>query len=229
MKKFMTQYGTLDKAVAESNDLFDRIRNLFPLQSTEDEKDNPIEGTIPVSDKFPRTQLLLSGWQMVEENFPLPIRGLMETKYKGYMLSKDIYKDVTPHSPMLALDCEMCRTTCGDLELTRVSVVDENNEVFYEQLVKPDNRIVDYLTQFSGITPKMMKTVTKRLQDVQDDLRKILPQDAILVGQSLSNDMHALKMMHPYIIDTRCVFYFCVIYLANIPCFLIHLTSCTCQ
>lgn len=127
----------------------------------------------------------------------------METKYTGYVLSKDVYQPVTHYSPMLGIDCEMCRTTCGDLELTRVSVVDENNEVFYEQLVKPDNKIVDYLTQFSGITAKMMKNVTKRLQDVQEDLRRILPPNAILVGQSLSNDMHALKLMHPYIIDTR--------------------------
>lgn len=87
-----------------------------------------------------------------------------------------------------------------------MSVVDEHLQVFYEQLVKPDNRIVDYLTKYSGITPKMMKNVKKRLPEVQEDLRRLLPEDAILVGQSLSNDLHALKMMHPYVIDTRCVY-----------------------
>lgn len=201
MRKFIKQYGDLDTAVVKSTDLFDRIRNLFPMTKTKTEKID--YANLPKGDSFPRTQLLLSGWQMVEENFPLPIKGLMDTKYAGYVLTKDHYEEVTPFSPFFGLDCEMCRTTCGDLELTRISIVDEDMNEFYEQLVKPDNRIVDYLTQYSGITPRMMMNVTKRLQDVQEDLRRILPPDAILVGQSLSNDMHAIRMMHPYIIDTR--------------------------
>lgn len=200
MRKFINEYGNLEKAVTEGTDVFDCIKNLFPL----DKKGDTLENlNLPPGDKYPRTQLLLSGWQMIEENFPMPIKGLMETKYAGYVLTKDLYSDVTPSSPMYGLDCEMCRTTIGDLELTRVSVVDEENKVVYEQLVKPDNQIVDYLTQFSGITPRMMKHVTKKLKDVQEDLRRILPPDAILIGQSLNGDMHALKMMHPYIIDTR--------------------------
>lgn len=202
MKKFINEYGNLEKAVTESSEVFDCIKNLFPLEKKEEKGENS-NLDLPPGDKFSRTQLLLSGWQMIEENFPMPIKGLMETKYAGYVLTKDQYSDVTPSSPMFALDCEMCRTTIGDLELTRVSVVDEDNKVVYEQLVKPDNPIVDYLTQFSGITPRMMRPVTKKLKDVQQDLRQVLPPDAILIGQSLNGDMHALKMMHPYIIDTR--------------------------
>lgn len=169
-----------------------------------------------------RTKLLLSGWQMVEENFPLPIKGLAERKYADYVLTKDSYKSVTAQSPLIALDCEMCKTdtgqltftglvamfiiqyiTTGDLELTRVSVVSEKHEVLYDELVKPQNKIVDYLTRFSGINAKMMRNVTKKLQDVREELSALLPNDAILVGQSLCNDLHALKMMHPYVIDTR--------------------------
>lgn len=81
--------------------------------------------------------------------------------------------------------------------------MDERHNVFYDTLVKPDNKIVDYLTKWSGINHKMMKNVTKKLKEVQEDLRKLLPEDAILVGQSIANDLHVLKMMHPYIIDTR--------------------------
>lgn len=127
----------------------------------------------------------------------------MENKYDGYVLTKNKYMDVSPFSPMFGVDCEMCKTSTGDLELTRISIVDEKLNVFYETLVKPHNKIVDYLTRYSGITPKLMKNVTTRLKDVQDALRILLPANAILVGQSLSNDLHALKMMHPYIIDTR--------------------------
>ncbi|KAK4876946.1 hypothetical protein RN001_009452 [Aquatica leii] len=202
MIKLMSEYGSLEKAALQSPNVFDRIKGLFPVEL---EDALVPTSSLPPTDKFPRTQLLLSGWQMVEENYPLPIKGLMENKYAGYVLTKDCYKDVTPFSPMFGIDCEMCMTTI-ELELTRVSVVDESGEVIYEELVKPKMPIRDYLTEYSGITPKMMKDVSKTLHDVQEDLRQILPADAILVGQSLSNDMHALKMMHPYIIDTSVIY-----------------------
>ena len=73
-------------------------------------------------------------------------------------------------------------------------------------LVLPENPITNYLTQFSGITKKTLEGVTKRLSDVQEDLQKLLPRDAILVGQSLNSDLHALKMMHPYVIDTSVIY-----------------------
>ena len=52
----------------------------------------------------------------------------------------------------------------------------------------------------------MLEGVTTTLSDVQQTLRKLLPPDAILVGQSLNSDLHTLKMMHPYIIDTSVIF-----------------------
>lgn len=208
MRKFQNEFGDLESAVQKCNELFDTVKNFFPIEEEEEEEVPvlPKDSKLPPSDKYSRTQLLLSGWQMVEENFPLPIRGLMERKYSGYVLTKDKYKDVTPFSPMFAIDCEMCRTSTGDLELTRISAVDESHKVFYDTLVKPDNKIVDYLTKWSGINYKMMKNVTKKLNEVQEDLRRLLPEDAILVGQSLANDLHVLKMMHPYIIDTSVIY-----------------------
>jgi hypothetical protein len=50
-------------------------------------------------------------------------------RYADFVLTKDLYHEVTDVSPMFALDCEMCRTTSGELEVTRVSVVNEQLEV----------------------------------------------------------------------------------------------------
>lgn len=72
--------------------------------------------------------------------------------------------------------------------------------------MKPENAITNYLTRYSGITEDMLDNVTVTLHDVQQTLRTLLPPDAILVGQSLNSDLHTLKMMHPYIIDTSVIF-----------------------
>jgi RNA exonuclease 1 len=107
---------------------------------------------------------------------------------------------------MFGLDCEMCQTIDGVLEVTRISIIDEELNIIYDTLVKPYNKITNYLTQYSGITKKMLENVTTRLCDVQASIRTLLPPDAILVGQSLNSDLDALKMMHPYIIDTSIIF-----------------------
>ena len=107
---------------------------------------------------------------------------------------------------MFGLDCEMCRTVKGENELARVSIVDENYHSVYETLVRPSNKIIDYLTPWSGITKIMMENVTKTLEEVQDEVCKLLPPDAILVGQSLNCDLNSMKLMHPYVIDTSCIF-----------------------
>ncbi|CAH1130783.1 unnamed protein product [Ceutorhynchus assimilis] len=206
MRKAITEYGSLEEAVRNSTEIVDTVNHFFPIMQDTKEEIYINNSNLPETDKFSRITLLLSGWQMVEENFPLPIKGLMERKYSDYVLTKKSYKSVTAHSPMMGIDCEMCKTTTGDLELTRISVVNEKHEIIYDTLVKPQNKIVDYLTRYSGINPKMMKNVTKRLADVQRELSALLPNDAILVGQSLSNDLHAVKMMHPYVIDTSVIY-----------------------
>lgn len=198
----ISQYGSLDDAVLHGPNVFDRINGAFPVRQNSKPS---VSSNLPRSDKFPRTDLLLSGWQMIEENFPMPIKGLMKAKYNDYVLTQDVYKDVTPSSPMFGVDCEMCLTSQGS-ELTRISIVNERLEPIYDELVKPDLPIVNYLTRFSGITPNMMKDAKKKLSDVHEDLRKMLPADAILTGQSLQGDLHAMKMMHPYVIDTSIIY-----------------------
>ncbi|CAG9793865.1 unnamed protein product [Diatraea saccharalis] len=196
------KYGSMNLALEARKDLMVMMKAVFPIGS---EVRQNVE--LLTEDKFPRTQLILSTWQLIEENYPIPIKGKLKNAYADYVMTKDEYLPVTVNSPMFGLDCEMCITSAGS-ELTRVSIVNESHETIYESLVKPYNDITDYLTRFSGITKTLLSNVTKRLKDVQDDIRELLPPDAILVGQSLNIDLHALKMMHPYVIDTSLIYNF---------------------
>ncbi|XP_063790498.1 RNA exonuclease 5 isoform X2 [Pseudophryne corroboree] len=111
----------------------------------------------------------------------------------------------TDSSPLFGLDCEMCLTNKGD-EVTRVSLVDSSGNSIMDELVKPDNPILDYRTSFSGITRNMLLPVKTKLKDVQNKLRILLPPSAVLVGHSLHYDMQALRMIHPNVIDTAILF-----------------------
>lgn len=63
--------------------------------------------------------------------------------------------------------------------------------------VKPVNKIIDYVTCFSGVTEESLRGVSVRLSHVQDAFRRILPPDAILCAHSIENDLKALRMSHP--------------------------------
>lgn len=106
----------------------------------------------------------------------------------------------------LALDCEMCETSLG-MELTRVTVVDVGGEVVYDALVKPPREIVNYHTQFSGISEETLRDTSRTLTDVQDDLLStLLFKDTVLVGHSLTSDLRALRLVHLRVADTAILF-----------------------
>ncbi|XP_059887846.1 RNA exonuclease 5 [Delphinus delphis] len=152
------------------------------------------------SKKVSLTRCLLTKEEMKTYHFPLQgfpdCENFVPIKCCG---------SITNNSPLFGLDCEMCLTSKGR-ELTRISLVAEGGCCVMDELVKPDNKIVDYLTSFSGITKKILNPVTTKLKDVQRQLKALLPPNAVLVGHSLDLDLRALKMIHPYVIDTSLLY-----------------------
>eukprot|EP00070_Physeter_catodon_P019111 XP_023979149.1 RNA exonuclease 5 isoform X2 [Physeter catodon] len=140
------------------------------------------------SKKVSLTRCLLTKEEMKIYHFPLQgfpdCENFVPTKCCG---------SITDNSPLFGLDCEMCLTSKGR-ELTRISLVAEGGFCVMDELVKPDNKIVDYLTSFSGITKKILNPVTTKLKDVQRQLKALLPPNAVLVGHSLDLDLRALKI-----------------------------------
>ncbi|MCJ8748294.1 hypothetical protein PDJAM_G00163090 [Pangasius djambal] len=143
---------------------------------------------------------LLTEQERIKKNFP--VKG--GRGFESFVCTQ-ADDHVTDSSPLYGLDCEMCITQEGP-ELTRVAVVTSRGQCVLEELVKPFNTIINYCTRFSGITRSMLKNVTTRLHDVQTKLVALLPRNAVLVGHSLDNDLRALRLIHPHVIDTSLLY-----------------------
>lgn len=113
---------------------------------------------------------------------------------------------MTAGRKVLSLDCEMCLTEGDQSELARVSLVGWDGEVVMDELVQPSRPVTNYLTQYSGITKEMLDPVTTTLADVQKRLLTILTPQSILIGHSLNSDLAALKLTHPFIVDTSIIY-----------------------
>ncbi|KAG8180318.1 hypothetical protein JTE90_028866 [Oedothorax gibbosus] len=103
------------------------------------------------------------------------------------------------------LDCEMSYTTAG-LEVTKICLVGVDGITIYDTHVKPDNEILDYNTDYSGVTAEDMTKATTTLADVQAYLLKTLHKDSILVGHALHNDLKALRIIHDRVVDTSVLY-----------------------
>ncbi|XP_052267705.1 putative exonuclease GOR isoform X7 [Dreissena polymorpha] len=100
-----------------------------------------------------------------------------------------------------AIDTESIHTKKG-LEVCKVTVIDTNFVVVYDEYCLPTTEIIDYNTIWSGITEKHLKDVTKTFEELRDDLLALFNKDTIVVGHGLSSDMMVLKILHSKIIDT---------------------------
>ncbi|KAG0606128.1 hypothetical protein M758_9G116100 [Ceratodon purpureus] len=167
------------------------------------ENDNQRNVNTRDQSSFPASYYTLTARQMHENGYPKFSLG--EDILPGFVRTLPAPENVTPLE-MVAVDCEMCYTHEG-LELTRVSMVSSKGKVLLDKLVKPENPITNYNTQYSGITAAMMAGVTTTLSDVQEEILKLVHAETILVGHSVENDLIALKLLHSLVIDTALMYH----------------------
>ncbi|GMS80091.1 hypothetical protein PENTCL1PPCAC_2266, partial [Pristionchus entomophagus] len=192
---FERRWIKMDEEIHDREEFWKNILNVpVPLQQQIRERMMKLEASHPPRCDL-KMDMMLSYADMADIGFPFP------DDCELIVATQDKYAPVSASSSLFALDCEMCITDSGMHELTRVSIVREDGSVLLDSLVKPTNRITDYLTKYSGITADLIDPVTITLKDVQNAIRASLPPDAILVGHSLEFDMRALRMAHPYCLD----------------------------
>ncbi|EOO03961.1 putative rna exonuclease 4 protein [Phaeoacremonium minimum UCRPA7] len=97
----------------------------------------------------------------------------------------------------IGIDCEMVGIGEKGYEsaLARVSVVDFHGRQVYDSYVRPQERVTDWRTHVSGITPKLM-AVARDFEEVQTEVAGLM-KGRIVVGHDIRHDLQVLKLDHP--------------------------------
>uniref|UniRef100_A0A0N4X250 Exonuclease domain-containing protein n=1 Tax=Haemonchus placei TaxID=6290 RepID=A0A0N4X250_HAEPC len=122
-------------------------------------------------------------------------------------------EDDPRNEKVYAMDCEMVYGVWGP-ELARVSVVDMDNKLVLDLIVKPHNRVIDYNTRFSGLTANQV--------EAQNRLFELVNDQSILIGHSLESDLKAMRLRHEKVVDTA------VVYEINLSNFRLNRSEITC-
>ena len=98
----------------------------------------------------------------------------------------------------ISMDCEFVGVGPEGTEsvLARVSIVNFFGKVIYDKYVRPSEKVTDWRTWVSGVTPLNMKEAVS-FREAQMEASKIL-EDRILVGHAIHHDLESLFLSHPY-------------------------------
>ena len=98
------------------------------------------------------------------------------------------------------MDCEFVGVGYEGKEsaLARVSVVNQFGHILLDEYVRPREKITDYRTAYSGITPHHMRKdgPAKAFNTVQSQVADLC-KGRILVGHAVHNDLKVLMLSHP--------------------------------
>lgn len=121
-------------------------------------------------------------------------------KYKeGMFFGKNKEHDI---GRIFYLDCEMVQTENG---LDIVKIAWGNKETNHILLVKPRNRVINYVTEITGVNESTDFEYTFD-EAVEIFQQAISPRD-ILIGHHMYNDLNGLNFFHERIIDTCMIFH----------------------
>lgn len=205
-------------------------KNNFPINIQALEKDGfVIPGTLTtlgyqkpkrIKKKFKNIEeMILKPKELLNNGYPIHV-GKMKIPKKPkcsiYNLSILSDKELEAYSELpeeknpntrdiISIDCEMVYTKKGG-EAARLSVTDKSGNVVMDQLFKPTEEVIDYKTQFSGLTEEKLSNVTATPDEAVKYLSQVASKSTIIVGHSLENDFRALKLIHLKCVDTSVIY-----------------------
>ena len=102
-------------------------------------------------------------------------------------------------SRYLALDCEMVGVGYKGKHssVARVTLVDWDGRIVYDEFVQQEQEVTDYRTFVSGITQLDLEDATLTKDECRQHVQTMIA-DKMLVGHALKNDLRALHLTHPW-------------------------------
>ncbi|KAI1701254.1 putative RNA exonuclease pqe-1 [Ditylenchus destructor] len=104
-----------------------------------------------------------------------------------------------------AFDCEMVYTIWGPA-LAQVSLVDYKGRPVLNEIVRPEDRLLDSNYRYTGLTLKDVENATCNLKQAREKFFQLVNSETILIGHSLENDLKTLRVVHKKVVDTALVF-----------------------
>lgn len=102
---------------------------------------------------------------------------------------------------IFALDCEFVSGKSLFI-MARVSLIDYDKNVVFDEFIKPLEPVVDYKTHLSGVTREISENATVSFPEIQQKFLDTISSNDILIGHSLESDLKMMKVKHPRIVDT---------------------------
>lgn len=66
--------------------------------------------------------------------------------------------------------------------------------------------LTNLLSRYSGITAEKLTSVSTTLEEIQKRLLELFTPHTIIIGHSLNSDLTALKLTHPFLVDTSILY-----------------------
>jgi hypothetical protein len=117
----------------------------------------------------------------------------------------------SPNDKRLAvvIDCEMVEDANGYRMLAYLSAIDFfTGEVLINNFVKPTEKVENWKTEFSGVTPALMSCACaageaiRGWQAARQRVWEFTDADTVLVGHSLNCDLDVLGLIHLNVVDS---------------------------
>jgi RNA exonuclease 4 len=123
---------------------------------------------------------------------PSPTNLREESVFASMMRIKSLSNSI------VSLDCEFVGVGFKGLQdaVAKVCLIDFNERIVYESFVKPQQPVVDYRFEFSGIKSDDLSNA-KSFAAVKQELEQVLTKDKIVVGHNVIHDLEILNVKHP--------------------------------
>ena len=113
---------------------------------------------------------------------------------QAFSYSSASYHSSPPRYFSIDVECVAIGKQHNARAVGQIALVDEMERVILNLYVRPEVPVVSYLTPLTGLNRESLEGFGIPLSAALDTLRHHLPSDAILVGQSIRNDVEWLDL-----------------------------------